>query len=511
MLTNEIVLGKANQYFYDSADRVTGLVSFAYIFNVPYYSVSYNSTNGLMAQVSNKNSGIKVEYGYDGMDRITNITYKTSTNSVIAGYGYWYNNADMITNQTVSGFRPQTNAFGYDDLDRLISETSTGYTNTYSYDLAGNRTNSVIDGVTNSYTLGIGNRLASFGADSENTLSYNQAGCVTYYILNGITNSLTWNSRYQLTEVTTNGVAAERNGFDALGRRVWNWDGVETNYFVYSGQQILADVDATGGIKRVYVWAPGIDNLLAMTSYTGGVTKTYYAIRDHLGSVHAMVDETGAIIEQYRMDAWGRTTVYNGSGATLAKSAIGNRYVWQGREISWVTGLYHFRARTWDPVSGRFLSNDPIGISGGLNMYILAGNCVTMWRDPFGLSARDVEVMRRIFKETVANMTAAGRRYPWSWWNNVGAGWFDRPYMLCYDQFATVTEAFKKYQDECGFDDKWTFEELNTDFLGWKYHWYGAAKSKNLSDPLVIYDPLHDNFKTISDLSGSWQNPMWGL
>ncbi|TFH14968.1 MAG: RHS repeat-associated core domain-containing protein, partial [Lentisphaerales bacterium] len=133
------------------------------------------------------------------------------------------------------------------------------------------------------------------------------------------------------------------------------------------------------------VWGSGIDNLLAMTVYTGATVKSYFALTDHLRSVHALVDETGAIVEQYKLDAWGRTTVYDGNGVPLTKSAIGNRYAWQGREISWVTGLYYFRFRTWDPISGRFLSNDPIGISGGLNQYILAGNCVTMFRDPFGL------------------------------------------------------------------------------------------------------------------------------
>ena len=44
------------------------------------------------------------------------------------------------------------------------------------------------------------------------------------------------------TSVTTNGTAVERNGFDALGRRVWNWDGTETNYFVYDGVHVLAEV-----------------------------------------------------------------------------------------------------------------------------------------------------------------------------------------------------------------------------------------------------------------------------
>ena len=53
-------------------------------------------------------------------------------------------------------------------------------------------------------------------------------------------------------------------------------------------------------------------------------------------------------------DAWGRVLgVYDGSGNPLTESAIGNRHLWQGREYSWNTGLYYFRARWYDPCRGR--------------------------------------------------------------------------------------------------------------------------------------------------------------
>jgi RHS repeat-associated protein len=69
----------------------------------------------------------------------------------------------------------------------------------------------------------------------------------------------------------------------------------------------------------------------------------------------------------------------------LAKSAVGNRYLWQGREYDLTTKLYYFRARWYDPVSGRWLSKDPIGISGGLNMYAFCGNNPVNFTDAFGL------------------------------------------------------------------------------------------------------------------------------
>jgi RHS repeat-associated protein len=197
---------------------------------------------------------------------------------------------------------------------------------------------------------------------------------------------LKWNARYQVTEVFTNGIAVERNGFDALGRRVWNWDGSTTNYMVYDGVHVLAEVDSTGGLKRAYTHGPGVDNWLAMTCYTGTTAKTYFYMTDVQGTVHAVADETGSIVESYRFDAWGRVLgVYNGAGTPIAESAIGNKILWQGREYSWKTGLYFFRARWYDPITGRWLSNDPIGIAGGLNQYVFCSNNPVNFRDPSGL------------------------------------------------------------------------------------------------------------------------------
>jgi RHS repeat-associated protein len=87
-------------------------------------------------------------------------------------------------------------------------------------------------------------------------------------------------------------------------------------------------------------------------------------------------------------DAWGRILgVYDGTGNPLTESAVGNNILWQGREYSWKTGLYYFRARWYDPITGRWVSNDPIGISGGLNQYVFCGNNPVNFTDPFGLTS----------------------------------------------------------------------------------------------------------------------------
>lgn len=346
---------------------------------------------------------------------------------MIRSLEYGYDAANMITN--VSRENGESTAYVYDSLYRLTGVTQTSNSTVTSdadfvYDLVGNRLMQTENGVATTNTLGQGNRLATFGA--EGATYQDAAGCVTAQVFDATSRvDLAWNSQYQVTAASVNGTVMETYGYDAVGRRVYTVQDGVTNWLVYAGNQVVADLDGTGGMIRSYVWGPGIDNLLAMTVYansggTTSVSSVYYAIKDHLNSVLALTDASGQIIEQYRYDAWGRTTVFDGNGNPLTTSAIGNRYLWQGREYSWKihaanggTGLYYFRARWYDPITGRWLSNDPIGISGGLNQYVFCADNPVNMVDPYGLWAWDADILQ----------WGVGSMLGFNGADNVGAAW----------------------------------------------------------------------------------------
>ena len=120
-------------------------------------------------------------------------------------------------------------------------------------------------------------------------------------------------------------------------RRVATVTGTTTNYHVYDGIHCIADVDTDGVPVRTYTYGPGVDNILAMTVHGASETNTYYYLTDHLGSVLAITDSDGDVVETYDYDAWGRVQVYDAENLPLSASGIGNRFAFQGREVSWAT------------------------------------------------------------------------------------------------------------------------------------------------------------------------------
>jgi RHS repeat-associated protein len=93
-----------------------------------------------------------------------------------------------------------------------------------------------------------------------------------------------------------------------------------------------------------------------------------------------MFNASGGVTHQYSHDPFGAVQSASGSPANPLRFAA--------RELAVTTGLYYFRARWYDPVMGRFVSEDPIGLAGGINHYAYALNDPVNLGDPTGLCVR---------------------------------------------------------------------------------------------------------------------------
>ena len=149
---------------------------------------------------------------------------------------------------------------------------------------------------------------------------------------------------------------------------------------------MVADLTSGGAIARKYIVGPGIDEVLAVKT----ASSISYLTRDGLNSVSEATDGAGQALESYTYDAFGLPAFFDGSGSSIASSAIGNRYLFTGREWEQESGLYYCRARHYDPGIGRWLQPDPIGEDGGLNLYGYVGNDPTNGIDPLGLDATTI-------------------------------------------------------------------------------------------------------------------------
>lgn len=111
----------------------------------------------------------------------------------------------------------------------------------------------------------------------------------------------------------------------------------------------------SSGFQARYVHGAKTDELLARITTTA---STFYH-HGALGNTVALTDNSGNVVERYTYDVFGAPTVKEPSGAVLAGTAVGNRFLFTGREyLPWL-GLYDYRNRIYASDLGRFLQVDP--------------------------------------------------------------------------------------------------------------------------------------------------------
>jgi RHS repeat-associated protein len=106
-----------------------------------------------------------------------------------------------------------------------------------------------------------------------------------------------------------------------------------------------------------------------------GTTTDYYEA-DGLGSITSLTASNGTLAQSYTYDSFGNQTASSGSPTNFLR--------YTGREFDTETNLYFYRARYYDPVSGRFVSEDPARFPGGIDFYTYVENNPVNLIDPFG-------------------------------------------------------------------------------------------------------------------------------
>ncbi|WP_068079637.1 RHS repeat-associated core domain-containing protein [Novosphingobium rosa] len=176
-----------------------------------------------------------------------------------------------------------------------------------------------------------------------------------------------------------------RFAYDPLGRRIRKTveSSVTTRvtHFIWAGEQLIREIEtgadgwqpgATGQV-RDYAWWPDSHMPLFQRDAAG---ICHYHV-DPIGTPTRLTDAQGRVIWEAERSAFGALQVLVGGRHQPLRLP--------GHYHDAETGLHYNRHRMYDPALGRYLSRDPMGVAGGINLYAYVGNDPLNRADPLGL------------------------------------------------------------------------------------------------------------------------------
>jgi RHS repeat-associated protein len=362
------------------------------------YIFYYDAQGNLTTERKTVNSVLYItQYGYNRNKTLTSITYPSGR--VVT---YTRDTADRISqvDTTLSGntttvassitclpFGPITGlTYGnnlalvqtYDTQYRTSTITVGSVLNlTYDHDEAGNVTSLTDANNTPSVAL-LENPTEYYYDGSSNKLTHSTGSTVTYFNHDQNGNMAQENNRTfvydlsnQLVSVLNNGSQIAAYTYNGAGQRIKKVTSSTRIFHYDTAGHIIAETDGSGNMIAEYVYLG--DQLLALI--TGG--SIYYYHNDHLGTPRVLTNASANI-------AW--SALYTAFGqAQITTQSVTNPFRLPGQYYDTETGLHYNYFRYYNPDTGRYVTPDPIGLEGGVNLYVYTANNPLARKDPSGL------------------------------------------------------------------------------------------------------------------------------
>ncbi|WP_179038509.1 RHS repeat-associated core domain-containing protein [Limnobaculum xujianqingii] len=423
-LTEESQDGFVIQHRYNAAGQYTGRVSDM----GNEITLGYNSAGQLSDIQLNQDEPIA--FDYDELGRVKQEKFTETLRRELD-----YNEQSYITAQRVfSDTQPLfetiyqydsvghltkrqdslwgTDTYHYDKVGRLVTHSDPlGKIKTFVFDAAGNRLKDVVQ--QRYHRDEDGEALYRDSTLDGVRYVYDRVGqLVKRQRDGGEAEQFVWNESRQLIAYQKNGISTEY-AYDGLGRRICKKTPERVSWYFWQGDALLAEAekpidfitepDNNSDITqpclltranseqfrqaqlkclfedlREYVYYPGSFRPLALIDNQQRQKTSYYYHCDINGAPLRLTDAAGHIVWSERSGVWGEK-------GTVYANQIHNPLRFQGQYFDEESGLHYNRYRYYDPVSGGYVSQDPIGLAGGLNIYAYTPNALS-WIDPLGLS-----------------------------------------------------------------------------------------------------------------------------
>ena len=388
-------------YIYDDNDNLTSVEDDT---GVELLS-TYDADNRLVSRTINAESTVRVDIDYDlagfrtslrqfldanaevqfaqtdytrnSLGRFTNIEQKNGDGDIVVSYTNTYNLINLLVTSEHHG---QSFEYTYDDNGQVLGvDRSVFEDESFTYDVNGNRQNG---GVA---IIGISNRLLE---DDLNTYSYDAEGNQVSKT-NKVSGAITEYSYDHLNRLI--GARQLSSGGSVIGTFSYVYDVEDNRILEQENGRITARVylQANPWLEQIsepgepstsqyFLYSNKIDELIA-TIDDQGIRRAYWS--DDLGTIHDVINSDAEVVNHIDYDSFG--VVRNQSDVSEGVAQL-----FTGREYDAELGLYHFRSRAYDPLAGRFLSEDSIGFDGGdYNLYRFVNNAPINSTDPSGNGA----------------------------------------------------------------------------------------------------------------------------
>jgi len=302
-----------------------------------------------------------------------------------------YDAASRIINTADTNNPAYNRTYDYDALDRLTSQSDNSGFKLWGYDANSNRTTAQFGSTGYPYTIAAtSNRLINVAGPVIKTYNYDAAG----YPLSDGAATFTWNAAGKLLSTVKNGKTHVYR-YNALDQRISKNGPLSPNFFFFydSAGQLIGEYKDNAAtttptddwlIREETVWLGDIPLAVIKKPAATSPIQIYYIHTDHLDTPRVIVDQSNTIVWR-----WDNTHAFGANLPDESPTDVTQVFEYNprfpGQYFDQETNLHYNYFRYYEPETGRYISPDPIGLAGGVNVWGYVGQNPLSLIDPYGL------------------------------------------------------------------------------------------------------------------------------